>query len=43
MKIFFHTLTTPEDWSPFSIFVVGIMFAFTLAVLAGNAFDANFF
>lgn len=43
MKIFFHTLTTPEDWSPVSLWAVGIMFAFTLAVLAGNAFDANFF
>lgn len=43
MKTFLHTLTTPEEWSPFSIFVVGIMFAFTLAVLAGNAFDANCF
>lgn len=43
MKTFLHTLTTPEEWSPVSLWAVGIMFALTLAVLAGNAFDANCF
>lgn len=42
MRNFLHTLTTPEEWSPASVFAVGLAFIWALAVLAGAAFDAQF-
>ena len=45
MKIireFYHTLTHPEEWSLVSILLVGEAAAFLIAVLAVNAFDAQF-
>lgn len=42
MRNFLHTLTTPEEWHPASIVVVGLAFVWALAVLAGAAFDAQF-
>lgn len=39
---FYHTLTTPEEWSLVSILLVGEAAAFLIAVLAVNAFDAQF-
>lgn len=42
MRNFLHTLTTPEEWHPVSIAVVGLAFVWALAVLAGAAFDAQF-
>ena len=44
MKIreFWETLTTPESWHPASVAVVGLAFAWALAILAGGAFDAQF-
>mgnify|MGYP000055317286 FL=1 len=39
---FYHTLTTPEEWSLVSILLVGEAAAFLIAVLAGAAFDAQF-
>ncbi len=42
IRAFYHTLTTPEEWHPASIAVVGLAFVWALAVLAGAAFDAQF-
>ncbi|MGN0024162.1 MAG: hypothetical protein ACI351_01875 [Candidatus Avelusimicrobium sp.] len=42
MKNFLHVLSTPEEWSLVSVWLVGLAAAFTLAVLFGAAFDANF-
>nr|QGT50628.1 hypothetical protein Elusimicrob1349_0980 [uncultured Elusimicrobia bacterium] len=42
MKRFFEVLTTPEEWSVVSLLLVGFAGAWTLAVLFGAAFDANF-
>lgn len=42
IRAFYHTLTTPEEWHPASIAVVGLAFVWALAVLAGTAFDAQF-
>lgn len=42
MRNFLRVLTTPEEWSIGSILAVGMMAAWTLAVLYGAAFDANF-
>ena len=42
IKTFYHTLTTPEEWSTISILLVGEAMAFLIAVLAVNAFDAQF-
>ena len=39
---FYHTLTTPEEWSLVSILLVGEAAAFLIVVLAVNAFDAQF-
>lgn len=39
---FYHTLTVPEEWSLVSILLVGEAAAFLIAVLAVNAFDAQF-
>ena len=39
---FYHTLTTPEEWSLVSILLVGEAAAFLIAVLTVNAFDAQF-
>ena len=42
LRTFYHTLTTPGEWHGVSILAVGLGFIFTLAVLAGAAFDAQF-
>ncbi len=42
MKKFFDVLTSPEEWSLASIVLVGFAGAWTLAVVFGAAFDANF-
>jgi hypothetical protein len=42
MKRFFYMLSAPEEWSPASVFAVGLAFVWALAVLAGAAFDAQF-
>ena len=42
IRAFYHTLTTPEEWSIVSILLVGEAAAFLIAVLAANAFDAQF-
>ena len=42
LKKFWHTLTTPEEWSTLSILLVAQAAAFLLSVLAVNAFDAQF-
>ncbi len=42
IRAFYHTLTTPEEWSLVSILLVGEAAAFLIAVLAVNAFDAQF-
>lgn len=42
IRAFYHTLTTPEEWSLLSILLVGEAAAFLIAVLAVNAFDAQF-
>lgn len=42
IRAFYHTLTTPEEWSLVSILLVGEAAAFLMAVLAVNAFDAQF-
>lgn len=42
IRAFYHTLTTPEEWSIVSILLVGEAAAFLIAVLAVNAFDAQF-
>ncbi|WP_428064447.1 hypothetical protein [Candidatus Avelusimicrobium fimicolum] len=42
IRAFYHTLTTPEEWSLVSILLVGEAMAFLIAVLAVNAFDAQF-
>lgn len=42
LKKFWHTLTTPEEWSFFSLLLVGEAAGFLLSVLAVNAFDAQF-
>ena len=42
VKTFYHTLTTPEEWSLVSILLVGEAMAFLMAALAVNAFDAQF-
>lgn len=42
ISAFYHTLTTPEEWSLVSILLVGEAAAFLIAVLAVNAFDAQF-
>lgn len=42
LKEFWHTLTNPEEWSLVSILLVGEAAAFLMAVLAVNAFDAQF-
>lgn len=41
-RTFYHTLTHPEEWSTISILLVGEAMAFWLAVLAVEAFDAQF-
>lgn len=41
-RAFYHTLTTPEEWSLVSILLVGEAAAFLIAVLTVNAFDAQF-
>ena len=38
---FYHTLTTPEEWSTGSIIAVGIAGMLCLSVLAGEAFDVQ--
>ena len=42
IRAFYHTLTTPEEWSLVSILLIGEAAAFLIAVLAVNAFDAQF-
>ena len=42
MKKFIWTVSNPQEWSPFSLWTVGLAAAFTFAVLFGQAFDANF-
>lgn len=42
MRNFLHTLTTPEEWHPASIAVVGLAFVWALAVLAGASNAAQF-
>lgn len=42
IRAFYHTLTTPEEWSIVSILLVGEAAAFLIAVLTVNAFDAQF-
>lgn len=42
IRAFYHTLTTPEEWSIVSILLVGEAAAFLIAILAVNAFDAQF-
>lgn len=42
IRAFYHTLTTPEEWSLVSILLVGEAAAFLIAVLTVNAFDAQF-
>lgn len=42
IREFYRTLTHPEEWSLVSIFLVGEAMAFLMAVLAVNAFDAQF-
>lgn len=42
IKEFWETLTTPECWHPVSVAVVGVAFVWTLVILAGAAFDAQF-
>ncbi len=42
MKKFIWTVSNPQEWSPFSLFAVGIAAAFTFSVLFGAAFDAQF-
>lgn len=42
IRAFYHTLTVPEEWSLVSILLVGEAAAFLIAVLAVNAFDAQF-
>ena len=42
IKEFWKTLTTPEEWHPAIIAVVGLAFAWALAVLTCAAFDAQF-
>ena len=42
MRNFLHTLTTPEEWHPVSVAIVGLAFIWALAILAGGAFDAQF-
>lgn len=42
MKTFWLVLTTPEEWSVGSVWAVGLMAAWTLAVLYGAAWDANY-
>ena len=39
-KEFWHTLTTPEEWSDGSIVAVGIACAILFGLLMGEAFDA---
>lgn len=41
-RTFYHTVTHPEEWSLVSILLVGEAAAFLIAVLAVNAFDAQF-
>ncbi len=38
---FWHTLTTPEEWSTGSIIAVGIAGMLCLSILAGEAFDVQ--
>ena len=42
IKEFWETLTTPESWHPAIVAVVGLAFAWALAILVGAAFDAQF-
>ena len=38
---FWHTLTTPEEWSTGSIIAVGIAYAIAFGILMGEAFDVQ--
>ena len=38
---FYHTLTTPEEWSIGSLIAVGIAYVLYMGVLLGEAFDVQ--